>query len=847
MVKFHVYDWDEYTKDDLIGSGSYVVPKDFHMRTSDDPITIKLALTVEAIAAAVAAAAPKVIRSTASQTKNGIVACFDLPKHFKPSQRKPDPKKKPANIPPMELTFVITEQRERSRLANKRVFFVVNAESAADEAETTAKDDARLLKNLFKGIPSDNGLSIGGIAQAEQLRRSAASEKERLGQMRMNMKKAGKKGDKFFTPHDSMVSAFLRASTILSSPQSRCVGTAMIALQDHVAIGTSRRKMIAWESKTAAERAEKAHKDRLMADPMEPTVEGEGIVVASHLRDIFVNRAWLDFGEKRGRDIQKRALKLLKEVDHLKINERVEDLDWVEAFARFEEIKVHPNDCFHEWWEEKSEKPRGLQQRSCEILQMFRSLRDEVSICVVGGKILRHLLLDACVNKNLVAGLKSPNSNFSRCCVVCADFDFTRDMHGSLIDMHFLFDGKLEKHANSTKSRIKQRRLLNTTKNDVEDSPGAEPSFIPALSLPLPTIPLVGDKKKKKKRGSASFQEPLSPGSEEEEIGMEEFCELLEDEPEIVIAVGAFFLEQSHDPEFQSGAKLLINPLNSPSVSEVQLESHLDGTSDGMCDKVNKKQAKLKLVAGLKGMGIVLNHSDVEELFGRFALKMSDADQSQYTIKEGEDPNEVLLEVAKHMVEEIKLKALLLEQQAGLKRKNTMKEKLHRSTQLFNVSHKFPNIGLNDLTSVFNDFEQEESKQGSNMSGRGLKGSWASGLHGNNRSSKEAEMQAVRYEEEKRGLVGLSDSPERPSQIDRSDSIEIEVDENGVEIEEISLTSALPSKGRLDFEAILEGEGEGANNFKNQAFDELKEDESDEEEVVEVRNSESKALALDFI
>lgn len=47
--------------------------------------------------------------------------------------------------------------------------------------------------------------------------------------------------------------------------------------------------MIAWESKTAAQRAEKVYKDRLMGDPMEPTIEGEGIILASHLRDIFVN------------------------------------------------------------------------------------------------------------------------------------------------------------------------------------------------------------------------------------------------------------------------------------------------------------------------------------------------------------------------------------------------------------------------------------------------------------------------------------------------------------------------------------------------------------------------------
>lgn len=123
------------------------------------------------------------------------------------------------------------------------------------------------------------------------------------------------------------------------------------------------------------------------------------------------------------------------------------------------------------------------------------------------------------------------------------------------------------------------------------------------------------------------------------------FSELLEDEPEIVIAVGAFFLEQSQDPQFQSGVQLLRNPLNSDSVTEAQLEN-------SMQQKMSKKQAKMNLVQGLKSMGIVLNHADVEDLFGRFANKVTGMDETMREMNASEDPNEVLLEVTKHIVEE---------------------------------------------------------------------------------------------------------------------------------------------------------------------------------------------------
>lgn len=72
---------------------------------------------------------------------------------------------------------------------------------------------------ILFSIPSDNGLSMGGIIQAEQLRRSAANEKERLGQMRMKEKLAENNGDLVLSQEDKMISDFLRASTILSSPQ----------------------------------------------------------------------------------------------------------------------------------------------------------------------------------------------------------------------------------------------------------------------------------------------------------------------------------------------------------------------------------------------------------------------------------------------------------------------------------------------------------------------------------------------------------------------------------------------------------------------------------------------------
>jgi hypothetical protein len=51
-------------------------------------------------------------------------------------------------------------------------------------------------------------------------------------------------------------------------------------------------------------------------------------------------------------------------------------------------------------------------------------------------------------------------------------------------------------------------------------------------------------------------------------------------------------------------------------------------------------------------MGIVLKHTDVEDVFGRFSEKMSHTNQKGHTILAGEDPNEVLLEVAFQIVED---------------------------------------------------------------------------------------------------------------------------------------------------------------------------------------------------
>ena len=62
------------------------------------------------------------------------------------------------------------------------------------------------------------------------------------------------------------------------------------------------------------------------------------------------------------------------------VNAGTPGLDWVEALSRFEELPVHPNDCWHQWWwaTRSAEPPRVLQQRTDDFLQTLRFLRDGV-------------------------------------------------------------------------------------------------------------------------------------------------------------------------------------------------------------------------------------------------------------------------------------------------------------------------------------------------------------------------------------------------------------------------------------------------------------------------------------
>ena len=69
-------------------------------------------------------------------------------------------------------------------------------------------------------------------------------------------------------------------------------------------------------------------------------------------------------------------------------------MDWVEALSRFEEIEVHPNDCWHEWWDTCAETPRQILQRCDEFLQTLRLMRDEVAIVVCPPRLLRHLFME---------------------------------------------------------------------------------------------------------------------------------------------------------------------------------------------------------------------------------------------------------------------------------------------------------------------------------------------------------------------------------------------------------------------------------------------------------------------
>ena len=86
-------------------------------------------------------------------------------------------------LPKATLSFVLSAFMEPRRL-KKRVFFLVHADSAVDEADreaTNAKDFEARLRRLHV----DYGLSLRGVAEAEALRRSLAKVKHRLGDRRL--------------------------------------------------------------------------------------------------------------------------------------------------------------------------------------------------------------------------------------------------------------------------------------------------------------------------------------------------------------------------------------------------------------------------------------------------------------------------------------------------------------------------------------------------------------------------------------------------------------------------------------------------------------------------------------
>jgi hypothetical protein len=205
---------------------------------------------------------------------------------------------------------------------------------------------------------------------------------------------------------------------------------------------------------------------------------------------------------------------------------------------------------------------------------------------------------------------------------------------------------------------------------------------------------------------------------------------------------------------------------------------------------------------------------------------------------------------------------LVSEQHNSFKRKSTMKEKIHqRSSQMFH-DIKFPNLagGLNDAGGLGGGNEEETKVNGNTNGGGIMNMSFRATVGGGmiqsllSAPTRDSDLRAALNMEqsEKRGLVGMSDSPERPSHIDRSDSLEFEVDEN---MKPIMINQ--PSRGREQFEVLMKGgsldEVRMDEKMKQQrSQDELKEEDDDEgddddddddeeeEEVVVVKNSDLK-------
>ena len=92
------------------------------------------------------------------------------------------------------------------------------------------------------------------------------------------------------------------------------------------------------------------------------------------------------------------------------------------------------------------------------MAQLIRFCRDEVTIAVAPPRFLRHFLVENCsVEKRttlpMAKALRHPSATLPSCGLVCVDFDFSKDLHESVVNIQPLFGTAVVRRPASKKRR----------------------------------------------------------------------------------------------------------------------------------------------------------------------------------------------------------------------------------------------------------------------------------------------------------------------------------------------------------------------------------------------------------
>ena len=282
VIVVRIYDWDDFKADDLIGIGKIKVDNDF-LKQKRGPVTFKVELEPDAAWIAYLEALPSAAGRAVKRSPTILSRFMSMDPwsawHTRRQDAKVMAKKNRVRVPPTEVTMNFTTNSPAS--TRKRVFFIVHSDSEADEAERIAAD-GRELQALMAKLHYDHGLSPKGIAAADRLRErigaSSASTARTLEQAAKTVAKLvdvppGGRGDDKRpwwgertreSAHEKksgldaatiprgraeVASAAVAqhfeaklkqdmqsATAVFSSPQARCVQTAIVALVEHDAL-----------------------------------------------------------------------------------------------------------------------------------------------------------------------------------------------------------------------------------------------------------------------------------------------------------------------------------------------------------------------------------------------------------------------------------------------------------------------------------------------------------------------------------------------------------------------------------------------------------------------------------